>query len=73
MKKKRPNILKDCSNKLTGIFGFHLTPEYIRRKIFIVHLRNHLYENLTEKEEALHAWCEVVLDRSRRKSYLPMI
>ncbi len=63
---KRSEQVKKAVSVLSQIFDFKLTERYICSKIFIVHLRNHIFLDQLEKDDALRAYCHVVLNKKVR-------
>lgn len=69
MSSRKKTVAESCKT-LSRIFGFRVTSEYANSKIFIVHLRNFYYRDFTERDEALRAYCSIVLTRKRMKEMM---
>lgn len=66
MKMIRDKRVKAALFTLTQILGFKFSERYVCSKIFLIHLKNHVFQNLTDKDNALRAYCEIVLNRKRK-------
>jgi hypothetical protein len=66
-KRNRKLVLDEALSILSEVFGFRVTLRYAQSKIFIVHLRNKIYQNQEQKIQVLHAYNDIVLTAKIKK------